>query len=251
MLRRSLRLASPRCDQPLAKSPDVVCISPSQQKAAKRARADLTTVAGRSHEERWWRQGFARVAGVDEAGRGPLAGPVVAAACVCPADVQVPGVNDSKKLDEAQREAVFAALTSHPRVQHSVCVVQRDVIDEVNILEASLRAMEGAVAGLPQPPDRVLVDGNTMPPALAETAELIVGGDAKSFAIAAASVIAKVTRDRLMMQLDADHPQYGFAHHKGYGTRAHMAAIAKHGPCPEHRRSFQPVKGMLQQEAER
>ena len=183
---------------------------------------------------------------MDEAGRGPLAGPVVAAACVVPADVHIAGVADSKQLTEEQREALYAALTSHPRVEWSACVVSHTVIDSINILQATLRAMEGAVAGLATAPDRVLIDGNKVPPGLAATGECIIGGDDKSYAIGAASIIAKVTRDRLMLALDAQFPLYGFAQHKGYGTAAHMAAIAKHGPCAAHRRTFAPMKHMKQ-----
>ena len=202
-------------------------------------------MAGRSFEKKWWDKGYARVAGVDEAGRGPLAGPVVAAAVCCPADVSFAGVDDSKRLTEEEREALYEQLTTHPRVEWAVSIQGREVIDSINILQATLRAMEGAVAALPTPPDRALIDGNRMPPACAHNAELLVGGDGKSFAIAAASIIAKVTRDRMMVQLDAEFPQYGFAQHKGYGVPAHMDAIHRHGPCPAHRHSFQPVKGML------
>jgi ribonuclease HII len=125
-----------------------------------------------------------------------------------------------------------------------VSVQDHTVIDDVNILQATLRAMEAAVKALPQAPDRVLIDGNRMPPGLAGVGETIVGGDGKSFAIGAASIIAKVTRDRLMVAAHAKWPQYDFAQHKGYGVPAHMAAIAKHGPCEIHRRSFEPIKSM-------
>ena len=160
--------------------------------------------------------------------------------------MHVEGVADSKQLTEEQREALYAALTSHPRVEWSACVVSHTVIDSINILQATLRAMEGAVAGLANAPDRVLIDGNKVPPGLAATGECIIGGDDKSYAIGAASIIAKVTRDRLMLALDAQFPLYGFAQHKGYGTAAHMAAIAKHGPCAAHRRTFAPMKHMKQ-----
>lgn len=169
--------------------------------------------AGRAHEAAWWAKGFARVAGVDEAGRGPLAGPVVAAAVVCPPHIVIPGVDDSKKLKEAEREALYAVLTTHPAVEWAVCVVPHDQIDRVNILQATFRAMEGAVAGLPTAPNRVLIDGPHAPAGLAAIAETVVGGDGLSFAIGAASIIAKVTRDRLMVALDAKYPVYGFAKH--------------------------------------
>lgn len=234
---------------------------------AKRRRSpppNLSCAAGRSFEAKWWAQGLDRVAGVDEAGRGPLAGPVVAAACIIPADVVIAGVKDSKLLDHSQREAVYLELVSHPRVEWAVSVQDHTVVDSINILQATLRAMECAVAGLPRAPDRVLIDGNTMPPALAHNGETIVGGDAKSFAIGAASVLAKVTRDRLMVQLHESWPVYNFAKHKvcvcraysplcsltthslkGYGTPEHLALIHQHGPCPIHRRTFAPVKHMV------
>ncbi|KAF8071302.1 rnhB [Scenedesmus sp. PABB004] len=200
----------------------------------------------RAAEAALWARGFKAVAGVDEAGRGPLAGPVVAAAAVLPPDAEFPGLNDSKQLGEEAREALYAALTSHPGVAWSVAVVDHETIDEINILQATMLAMQRAVQGLPSPPDHLLIDGNRKPTGLGEMpAQLLVKGDATSTAIAAASVIAKVTRDRLMLDLDAAHPGYGFAQHKGYGVPAHKAAIAALGPCPVHRRSFEPVKSMV------
>lgn len=193
-------------------------------------------------------RGFDAVAGVDEAGRGPLAGPVVAAACVVASDVRIEGIHDSKLLTEPERELLYDALVAHPGVSWAVSVIDHDVIDEINILQATMRAMERAVASLPSPPQLVLVDGPRVPAGLASdealTAEPVVKGDSKSYSIAAASVIAKVTRDRIMMKVHAEYPQYGFAQHKGYPTRDHVAAVHRHGPCPIHRRTFAPIKHM-------
>jgi ribonuclease HII len=229
--------------------------------------------------------------GVDEAGRGPLAGPVVAAAVVLPRDFTLPpglALDDSKKMDAADREAVFSILTDPAsRVCWAAHAVPASEIDRINILQATMVAMDAAVAKLanaaekrsvapppssslpcpvadpaafdgdttggPGPPasagpaDYVLVDGPRLPPGIAQSgaARPVVKGDAKCAAIAAASVVAKVTRDRLMARLDAAWPAYGFASHKGYGTAAHVAALRAHGPCPQHRRTFAPVKDMV------
>lgn len=186
------------------------------------------------------------IAGVDEAGRGPWAGPVVAAAVILRREVP-PGLNDSKKLSENRREALFAALSDSDAL---IGVGQASVaeIDAMNILQATYLAMARAVAALPQPPGHVLVDGNRLPrwewPSTA-----IVGGDASEPAISAASIIAKVTRDRLMQALAVDFPAYGWAANKGYGTAAHAAALAAHGPSPHHRTSFKPVQAALVQSA--
>ena len=181
-------------------------------------------------------RGFSAVCGVDEAGRGPLAGPVVAAAVILPADCRLDGLNDSKKLSEKKREALFDEICACA-VSYAVASVDHTVIDEINILRATFRAMTQAVMRLPVPADYALIDGNRAP-ALDIAWECIVGGDAKSASIAAASILAKVTRDRYMCEMDAVYPGYGFAGHKGYGTRAHIQAILQHGPCPIHRRSF-------------
>lgn len=179
------------------------------------------------------------VAGVDEAGRGPLAGPVVAAAVVLDDLRPIRGLNDSKKLSAAQRERLFDAVMAQALCT-SVAVASAAEIDQLNILQATLLAMRRAVQGLRLRPQLVLVDGNRLP-VLDIRAEAIVKGDAKVAAISAASILAKVTRDRWCHELDARFPQYGFATHKGYGTAAHLAALREHGPCPEHRRSFAPV----------
>ena len=199
-------------------------------------------------ERALWSQNVTRVAGVDEAGRGPLAGPVVAAAAILPsrwAESGLPaglaGLNDSKQLTEIQRERFFQFITTCCEIQFAIAAVDAGVIDEINILQATHRAMNDALAQLNPPPQHALVDGRpvrTM--CVPQTA--IVKGDARSYSIAAASVLAKVTRDRLMLGFDAQFPEYGFAEHKGYGTAKHLAAIAQFGACPIHRKSFAPLK---------
>jgi ribonuclease HII len=180
------------------------------------------------------------VAGVDEAGRGPLAGPVVAAAVILDARRPIRGLADSKVLTARRRERLFDEIRAS-----ALCVAVGqagvDEIDTLNILQATLLAMQRAVAGLRLVPARVLVDGNRLP-ALAVPAHAVVGGDASVAAICAASIVAKVTRDRLCAELDAAHPGYGFAEHKGYATAAHLDALRRHGPCAAHRRSFAPVR---------
>ena len=195
-----------------------------------------------------WRQNVARVAGVDEAGRGPLAGPVVAATAILPSrwaktglPAELANLNDSKQLTEAQREKFFEFLTACAEIEFGIAAVDAGVIDEINILQATHRAMNDALAKLNPLPPHALVDGrpvNTL--RVPQTA--IVKGDARSYSIAAASVLAKVTRDRLMLEFHAQFPEYGFAEHKGYGTAKHLAAVAKFGPCPIHRKSFAPLK---------
>ena len=199
-------------------------------------------------ERQLWSGGVTLVAGVDEAGRGPLAGPVVAAAVILPADWAGSGVdrelrelNDSKQLNESQREDFFARLVSHPQIQFAIAQVDSETIDEMNILRATHRAMEQALASLSSPPQHVLVDGLRVK-SLRWPQTPLVKGDARSYSIAAASVLAKVTRDRLMAEFAVEFPMYGFAAHKGYGTPAHLAAIATHGPCRIHRMSFAPIK---------
>ena len=174
--------------------------------------------------------------GVDEAGRGPLAGPVCAAAVILPDDVELPGLNDSKKLTDKKRRELYDIIIEQA-LSWSVALVDEKTIDEINILQATFRAMEQAVAGLTMTPDLVLVDGNREPPLPMKT-ECVVGGDGKSASIAAASILAKVTRDRLMEELDETYPQYGFAVHKGYGTKRHYEALRTYGPSPIHRQTF-------------
>lgn len=185
-------------------------------------------------------EGVRLIAGVDEVGVGPLAGPVVAAAVILPSDLRLRGVDDSKKLRPALREELAQALRAEA-LAYAVGIVAVEDIDRLNIYHATLEAMRRAVVGLSVPPEHLLVDARTIPGvSTAQTA--LVGGDARSYSIAAASILAKSTRDALMRDLDALYPQYGFARHMGYGTPQHLAALASHGPCPAHRRSFAPVR---------
>jgi ribonuclease HII len=189
------------------------------------------------YEEEARLKGWTFIAGIDEAGRGPLAGPVVAAACMIP---------KGKKLTAKQRQQLFERLTSDSRVQFGIGIVHAAKIDEINIYQATIRAMLMAVDQLLPVPHCLLVDGLGLPhPSIPSTK--IIQGDGKSQSIAAASVIAKVTRDQLMCHYHEQWPQYGFVQHKGYGTAQHLEAIEKHGPCPIHRLSFEPLKTKAQQ----
>lgn len=199
-------------------------------------------------ERAFWAHGSTRIAGVDEAGRGPLAGPVVAAAVMFPPtwgdscfDDRLRDLNDSKQLTQAQREAFFAVLTAHPDIRFGIATVDAATIDRINILQATYRAMNEALARLQPPPEHVLVDGRPVK-SMRFPQTAIVKGDSLSYTIAAASVLAKVTRDRMMREFHEQFPAYGFAEHKGYGTPQHLAALTKHGPSPVHRRSFAPLK---------
>ena len=246
---------------------------PPPPAAAASAAGGLTLAREHALAARW----SVQCVGIDEAGRGPLAGPVVAAALAvvggAGAGVPVAGVRDSKDVPEEEREALFEALVAHPSVVYGVAVIERDVIDEINILQATMRGMEAAfeqvrrkLAARSGAATAVyaLIDGPKVPAAIVaavdargsagsaaagapavQFAEPVIGGDAKVYSIAAASLIAKVTRDRIMREADAKYPAYGFAQHKGYGVAAHVAAIFKHGPCAIHRTSFNPVKTML------
>ena len=186
-------------------------------------------------------QGYTAVCGVDEAGRGPLAGPVCAAAVILPAGLVIEGVNDSKKLSEKKREELFPVICEKA-LAYGIGWADEREIDEINILQATYRAMKRAVESLPLTADYALIDGNRMPP-LAIPGTTIVKGDALSMSIAAASILAKVSRDRVMVQYSREYPQYGFEQHKGYGTAAHVQALREYGPCPLHRRSF--IKNLL------
>ncbi|MGQ0811742.1 MAG: ribonuclease HII [Nitrospiraceae bacterium] len=188
------------------------------------------------------RCGYRRVAGLDEAGRGPLAGPVVAAVVVLPARCRIPGVNDSKLLSHCERERLFAEI--HQRaVMIAVGSATEQEIDTINILEATRLAMKRAIQVLAPPPDFLLIDALTLPVSLPHRA--IIKGDELSFSIAAASIIAKVTRDRMMADYHQTYPQYNFLTHKGYGTSEHLRLLSEHGPCPIHRRTFAPVQECL------
>jgi ribonuclease HII len=188
----------------------------------------------------------ARIAGVDEAGRGPLAGPVVVAAVVLDPLKPIDGLDDSKKLSEARREKLYPLIIERAWA-YSVVVIEPEEIDQLNIFQATMAGMSRAIAGLMPAATEALIDGNKLPKDLPCPGRAIVGGDALEPAISAASILAKVSRDRLMVAMEAQHPGYGFAVHKGYPTPAHLAALERLGPCSQHRRSFAPVKIWLDQ----
>ena len=181
-------------------------------------------------------KGFKAVCGVDEAGRGPLAGPVFAAAVILPEGCEIEGLNDSKKLSEKKREALFDVI-KEKAISYSVASVDEKTIDEINILQATYLAMKTAVEGLDVPADYALIDGSRMPP-ISIDGETVVKGDAKSMSIAAASILAKVSRDRFMLEIDKKYPQYQFSKHKGYGTKLHYEMLSEHGVSDCHRLSF-------------
>lgn len=181
-------------------------------------------------------KGYKSVCGVDEAGRGPLAGPVCAASVILPEGVIIDGVNDSKKLSEKKRESLFDVIREQA-LSYSIAYATVDEIEEINILNATMLAMRRAIDGLDIKADYAMIDGNKIPP-IDIDAECIVKGDAKSMSIACASILAKVSRDRLLYKYAEEYPMYGFDKHKGYGTKVHREAILKYGPCPYHRKSF-------------
>ena len=181
-------------------------------------------------------KGYKSVCGVDEPGRGPLAGPVCAAAVILPEGVIIDGVNDSKKLSEKKRESLFDVIREQA-LSYSIAYATVDEIEEINILNATMLAMRRAIDGLDIKADYAMIDGNKIPP-IDIDAECIVKGDAKSMSIACASILAKVSRDRLLYKYAEEYPMYGFDKHKGYGTKVHREAILKYGPCPYHRKSF-------------
>ena len=189
-----------------------------------------------ANEKHACEQGFALVCGIDEAGRGPLAGPVYAAAVILPEGCEIVGLNDSKKLSEKKRDALFDIICEKAKA-FAVASANVEEIEEYNILNATFLAMRRAVEEMPLAPDFALVDGNRMPP-LPIPGSTIIGGDGCSASIAAASILAKVSRDRYMVFMDELYPQYGFAKHKGYGTAQHIQKILEHGACPIHRPSF-------------
>lgn len=192
-------------------------------------------------------RGACRVAGVDEVGRGPLAGPVVAAALCLPESALIPpGLDDSKRLSHARRLALCSELKGCAEI--GIGVASPAEIDRLNIHGATMLAMTRALAALPQPPDHLLIDGNRLPAGLHCPAEAVVKGDARCLSIAAASIVAKVTRDAIMAELDAAHPGYGWAQNAGYPTAAHLAALQRLGPTPHHRASFAPVRKILCEE---
>jgi ribonuclease HII len=187
--------------------------------------------------------GFSRIAGLDEAGRGPLAGPVAAAAVVLPDGLLIPGLTDSKKVSERERDRLFDVIREKA-LCFGIGIADERTIDDVNILQATIIAMERALQQLAPSPDYLLIDALSLP-RVSLPQNGIVKGDCRSHSIAAASILAKVTRDRLMLELHERHPQYNFKRHKGYGTREHLELLRKYGPCEAHRRTFNPVAQML------
>ena len=189
------------------------------------------------YEHAAYQEGIDLVCGVDEAGRGPLAGPVCAAAVILPRDLEIEGLNDSKKLSDKRRRALYEVITEQA-ISYGIAMVDEEVIDEINILQATFLAMRQAVLQLSEKPALALVDGNREPDFGDIPIKTIIKGDSLSANIAAASILAKVTRDRFMEEQNAIYPQYGFCVHKGYGTKAHYEALRAYGPCPIHRRTF-------------
>ena len=189
-----------------------------------------------SIEQEWMQKGYTYVCGIDEAGRGPLCGPVVAAACILPVGLVIKGLNDSKKLTAKKREQLYDVIREKA-IAYAIAEGSVEEINETNILEADLLAMRRAIAALPVPADVALIDGNISRD-FPIPAQAVVKGDAISMSIAAASILAKVYRDRLCEELDAQYPQYGIAKHKGYGTKDHMAALRQYGPAPIYRTKF-------------
>ena len=194
-------------------------------------------MVGYEYEKKALEQGFKSICGIDEAGRGPLAGPVFAAAVILPVGLEIEGLNDSKKLSEKKRESLFDVIISNASA-YSVAYADHAEIDEINILNATFLAMTRAVNGLKIPADFALVDGNRVPKGLSVPCETIVKGDGTSASIAAASILAKVSRDRVMKKADEIYPEYMFAKHKGYPTALHRELVNKYGPCPIHRLTF-------------
>lgn len=187
-------------------------------------------------EDELYAKGIQIICGIDEAGRGPLAGPVCAAAVILPPHLEIPGLDDSKKLSDKRRRELMPVIKEQA-VAYGIAFASHEEIDEINILQATFLAMERAMAQLAPPPELALIDGNRSKD-FGLPVRTIVKGDSLSASIAAASILAKVTRDRLMEQYDEQYPQYGFAVHKGYGTKRHYAALREYGPCPIHRQTF-------------
>lgn len=216
-----------------------------QLKLPKSNKEEITRLTELTFYEREaQKNGFNIIAGIDEAGRGPLAGPVVAACCIIPEGLFFEGINDSKKLTPVKRARLFEKITNHPQIFYGIGIVDNTIIDEINIYQATIRAMQISVQALKCIPDYLLIDGLKVPGfSIPQTA--IPKGDSKSQSIAAASIIAKETRDAIMAEQHNLWPQYEFNRHKGYGTLIHLQAIKKYGPCPIHRFSFEPIKSML------
>ncbi len=209
----------------------------------ERSQAERARVAALyAYEEKALAEGYELIAGVDEAGRGPLAGPVSVAAVILPRGLYLPHLNDSKKISSRQREELYEEIREKA-VAVGTSLIDAEIIDRVNIYQATINGMYEAIFALKPAPDQVFIDAVRLEQ-LPMPSLSIIKGDAKSASIAAASIIAKVTRDRLMDDYDREYPQYGFSRHKGYGTAEHMEALKKYGPCPIHRKSFEPVKSI-------
>ena len=191
------------------------------------------------YEEELYDAGYSNICGVDEAGRGPLAGPVVVAACILPPFLRIPGINDSKKLSEKKRDELYKIIVKEA-IAYKVVFIGVEDIDELNIYNATKKGMLEAIEGLKVEPDYVLIDAMPLGE-LKQSNKSIIHGDALSASIAAASILAKVSRDQYMKKMDIKYPNYGFSRHKGYGTKAHLEALDKYGPCPIHRKSYYPV----------
>ena len=191
----------------------------------------------KEHENELREKGFKTICGIDEAGRGPLAGPVVIASVIMPANSMIEGVNDSKKISEKKREKLYDQILEEA-VSYGIAIIGQDEIDEINILNATKKGLTVSLQELTEKPDLIVVDALNGIDTMGIPYESIIKGDAKCYSIAAASILAKVTRDRIMREWDKIYPEYGFEKHKGYGTAAHIAAIKEHGLCPIHRRSF-------------
>ncbi|MBI2810022.1 MAG: ribonuclease HII [Candidatus Melainabacteria bacterium] len=217
------------------------------KKIPARERRRLEAMMQYERQAREW--GYQLIAGIDEAGRGPLAGPVVAAACILPAGTLLEGIDDSKKLTAEERAALFKQIIALPGIDYGIGIIDAQTIDKYNILQATFQAMAGAVSKLSRQPDFILVDGNKLPK-IAISGQAIVSGDSFSQSIAAASILAKVTRDELMQTYHKMWPLYGFASHKGYGTEEHRLAIQAHGPCPIHRMTFAPLASIEDKETQ-
>ncbi|MBT3394258.1 MAG: ribonuclease HII [Waddliaceae bacterium] len=187
------------------------------------------------------RQGYNIIAGVDEAGRGPLAGPVVAAACIIPPQHYIEGLDDSKKLSPKKRKALYDLLIANPNISYGVGIIEPEIIDEINIFQATILAMINAVDALKIPPQYILVDGLSLPHKTIPT-QKIIKGDTLSYSIAAASIIAKETRDNIMLEYHKQYPQYSFDKHKGYPTKTHVACLHEYGPTPIHRMTFKGLR---------
>jgi ribonuclease HII len=199
-----------------------------------------------SFDKKFYDKGLQFIAGIDEAGRGPLAGPVAAAAVILPKDISIPDLNDSKQLSEKKREKLFNIIRGEA-LAYAVEIVDNTIIDQINILQATFLAMSKAISKLQHKPELCLVDGNRKIPNVDFNQESIVHGDAKSACVAAASILAKVTRDRLMLEYAKLYPVYEFEKHKGYGTQKHVEALKRYGACPIHRTTFAPISEMLSQ----